>query len=229
MKILFLAEGVSLAHVGRPLTLASWAFENNHEVHFACSLEAISKTGISQFLFPIHSLYTIKSSHFYERIRQGQFFYQYDEMINYVEDEKKLINQINPDLVISDFRLTAPISTKLCSKPLLNLSNSHWSPHADCPFPAPNVGFFKWLPSVISKGVFSLLRPIAFKVYATELNKVRRNYGLPEKKDFRELYTEGTYTGFMDMPDFTLIAKKPETHFFLGPIIWSPKLKEPKY
>ena len=84
MKILFLAEGVSLAHIGRPLTLAEWAHQNNHEVHFACSLEGLSKTGTSNFNFTIHPITSIKSATFYERVNQGKFFYLFDEMKNYV-------------------------------------------------------------------------------------------------------------------------------------------------
>src|SRR5690606_9516981 len=135
-------------------SLANWAFENGFEVHFACSQEGLSKTGIKEFLFPTHPLHSIKSSIFYERVNHGQFFYHFDEIINYVEDEKKLIQQLNPDLIITDFRLSAPISAWLCDKPLLNLSNSHWSPNAKCPFPAPNIGILSWLPQSLSEKVF---------------------------------------------------------------------------
>ena len=184
MKILFLAEAVSFAHVGRPLTLATWADQNGHDVHFACSKEGLSKTGTTDFAFRCYPLHTIDSELFYGRIKKGHFFYSYQEMHGYVEEEINLIKQINPDLVVTDFRLTAPISSKLCNKPLINLANSHWSPNAHCPFPAPSTNFFQWLPPFMQKGIFSLIRPLAFKVYANELNKVRRTYGLPEKKDF---------------------------------------------
>jgi UDP:flavonoid glycosyltransferase YjiC (YdhE family) len=221
-KLLFLSEAVSLAHVGRPLTLANWAFENGYEVHFACSKEGLTKTGTKNFPFSIHSLASIKSSLFYERVNKGQFFYSFDEMVAYIEEEKELIHQINPDLIITDFRLSAPISARLCNKPLLNLSNAHWSPNAECAFPAPNAGIFNWFPKSIREKVFSLIRPIAFKTFGKELNKVRNYYGLPEKSDFRELYTDGTFTAYLDMPDFTTIEKLPKNHFFLGPVIWNP-------
>ena len=34
MKILFLPEAVSLAHIARPLLLSKWAFESGVEVNF---------------------------------------------------------------------------------------------------------------------------------------------------------------------------------------------------
>ena len=221
-KLLFLAEAASLAHVGRPLTLANWAFENGYEVHFACSVEGLIKSGTQEFPFATYPLHSIKGALFYERVNKGQFFYRFEEMVSYVEEEKKLIRKIDPDLIITDFRLSAPISAWLCNKPLLNLSNSHWSPNAACPFPAPKAGIFNWLPKSMREKLFSLIRPIAFKAFGKELNRVRRYYGLPEKNDFRELYTDGTFTAYMDMPDFTSIEKLPKNHFFMGPIIWNP-------
>lgn len=224
-KLLFLAEAVSLAHVGRPLTLAKWANENGYEVHFACSAEGLKKTGSGNFSFLTYTLSTISSALFYGRVNKGQFFYTKDEMKSYVTEEIELIKKVNPDLIITDFRLTAPISAELCNKPLLNLSNAHWSPNANCPFPAPQVGFFKWLPNKISNAIFSLIRPIAFKWFAEDLNKVRKHFGLDEKKDFRELYTDGTHTAYLDMPDFSEVARLPKGHFFLGPVIWSASIK----
>lgn len=224
-KLLFLAEAVSLAHVGRPLVLAQWAFQYGYEIHFACSSEGLKKAGISNLSFFTHSLTTISSSSFYGRVQKGRFFYTQEEMKTYVSEEIKLIEKVKPDLIISDFRLTASISAELCNKPLLNLSNSHWSPNADCPFPAPQVGFFKWLPKKISETLFSLIRPFAFRFFAEDLNKVRRHFGLEEKKDFRELYTDGSHTAYLDMPNFTKLSKLPKGHFFLGPIIWSTPIK----
>lgn len=221
-KLLFLAEAASLAHVGRPLTLAHWAFQYGYEIHFACSAEGLLKTGSKEFPFSTYPLHSIKGSLFYDRVNKGQFFYRFEEMIAYVEEEKELIRQINPDLIITDFRLSAPISSWLCNKPLLNISNSHWSPNSECPFPAPNAGIFNWLPKSVSGKIFSFIRPIAFKSFGKELNKVRNYYGLPSKKDFRELYTDGTFTAYLDMPDFTTIENLPKNHFFLGPVIWNP-------
>ena len=76
MKILFLAEAVSLAHVGRPLILAKWAHEQGIEVHFAASAKGISKTNANSFGFSTHALQTIDENLFYTRVNQGKFFYQ---------------------------------------------------------------------------------------------------------------------------------------------------------
>mgnify|MGYP000896352330 CR=1 FL=1 len=224
MKILFLSEAVSLAHVGRPLTLAQEAFENRNEVHFACAEGALEKINSTSNSFTTHSLHTISAETFYSRVNQGKFFYTFNELKKYVEEEIALIKKINPALIVSDFRLTSAISANLTNKPLLNLSNAYWSPFYSCPFPAPNFGIFKLLSEKHSRFIFNLMRPIAFKTFGKELNQTREFYGLKKKTDFRELYTDGTYTGYMDMPDFVNLKKLPPHHFYLGPITWSPNI-----
>ena len=76
MKILFFAEAVSLAHIGRPLLLARWAVENGVEVHFASSAKGIEETKADSFDFATHIINTIDGSLFYKRVNQGKFFYE---------------------------------------------------------------------------------------------------------------------------------------------------------
>lgn len=225
MKLLFFSEAVSLAHIGRPLVLANWAYENGVEVHFAAAEQSLIKTNAKTFGFKTHALFTISDSLFYSRVNQGKFFYQTNELKKYVDEELALIKKINPDLIISDFRLTASISAELSGIPLLNLSNSYWSPNYACPFPAPEAGVFKYLPQSTTNLIFNFIRPFAFKFFGKELNQTRKFFGLKIKSDFRKHYTDGSYTGYMDLPNFVNLPKLPDNHFYLGPIIWSPKTK----
>lgn len=229
MKILFTCESVSLAHIGRPLILAKWARENGMEVHFACSEEGLKKANISASEFLFHPLPTIDSNLFYQRVNQGKFFYKVDELKKYVANEVAMIRRINPDLIVSDFRLTTSISSALTNKPLLNLSNSFWSPNYECPFPAPEEGIFKFLPHRTSEILFNLMRPLAFKFFGKELNQARKYFGLELKSDFCEHYTAGAFTAYLDLPEFVNIKSLPFNHFFLGPVIWSPKVENKSY
>ena len=225
MKILFLSEAVSLAHVGRPLVLAKWAKENGVEVHFAASEKGLQKTQAHSFGFATHPIHTIDENLFYDRVNHAKFFYQADDLIKYVAEEQSLIIRLKPDLIVSDFRLSASISAELMGKPLLNLSNAYWSPNHPCPFPAPEAGIFKFLPQITTDFIFNLLRPLVFKSFGKELNEVRRHFGLNKINDFRKMYTDGTFTGYMDLPNFIKLEKLPEKHFFLGPVIWCPEIK----
>jgi len=62
---------------------------------------------------------------------------------------------------------------------------------------------------------------MTFKLFAFELNRIRKHYGLETKNDFRQLYTDGDFNAYLDLPEFSEIKKLPENHFFLGPVLWN--------
>ena len=220
-RILFVGEAVSLAHVGRPALLGRWARAAGFDVHFACG-DALASVARAEGLSPL-PLKTIASETFYARLNAGSFFYTADELEDYVRSEMDLIDQVNPDLIVGDFRLTLSISSALKGLPLLTLNNAHWSPAAPCRFSAPNAGFFRLLPAAIRERVFSLVRPMAFRFFGSPLNVVRRRFGQRTLRDFREHYTAGQFCAYMDLPDLAPIEALPPGHFFLGPVSWEPR------
>lgn len=226
MKILFLAEAVSLAHIGRPLMLTSWAKENSHQVHFASGAKGIATLKAIDSEIEHTEIFSISGETFYQRINQGKFFYTPDELEKYVADEIKVIEKVQPDIIVSDFRLTSAVSARVMKIPLINLSNAYWSPHFECKFPAPHTGIFGWMPELFRARLFNLIRPIAFKTFGKELNFLRKKYNLSSVDDFRTHYTAGDYTLYMDHPEFINLKVPPFRHSFLGPVIWSPIIKE---
>jgi UDP:flavonoid glycosyltransferase YjiC (YdhE family) len=220
-RILFIGEAVSLAHIGRPAILARWAHEIGYDVHFACG-SAFSSVARAEGFAP-RTLTTLDSKTFYARLNAGKFFYTNDELQAYVYSELELIDDVQPDLIVGDFRLSLDISARLSGIPLVSLNNAHWSPAADCRFPAPNVGLFGVLPTTIRDGLFSLIRPLAFRTFARPLDIVRRRFGLQPLNDFRLHYTGGNFCAYMDLPEFSPIRTLPQGHFFLGPIAWEPR------
>lgn len=219
-RILFIGEGVSLAHVGRPAVLARWAREAGCDVHFACSSRcaAIARAeGFEPLPVP-----TIDPKHFYARLAQGKFFYTTDELEGYVQAELKLFDELRPDLVVSDFRLSVDISTTLVGIPMLSLINAYWSPASLASFPAPNAGLLGLLPRALRHRVFDLIRPLAFRFFARPLDQARRHFGLDACSDFRSHYSAGRWCAYLDLPEICPVASPPTGHFFLGPIPWRP-------
>lgn len=226
MKILYLSEAVSLAHFGRPLVLAKIAQKHGFKNYFAVSDRIQQKMKSELEGVEVFNLPTIEDKKFYDRVQRCKFFYTVEELTDYVEAEVKLINELKPDLIVSDFRLTAPISASITNTPLLTITNAYWSPNSSCEFLPPAAGIFNLLPSNASLYLFKYLRPYFFKNFGKELNQVRQKYGLEKRNDFRELYTDGDKTAYLDLPQFVSLDSLPRNHFFLGPIIWSPKLAD---
>lgn len=225
-KLLFFAESVSLAHIGRPLVLAEWAEENGYQVHIATGSKGISLLQSLHCPLPYSEIYSISGESFYQRVNHCQFFYTTAELEKYVAAELQVIQEVQPDFIISDFRLTTAISARVMKIPLINLSNAYWSPHYECKFPAPHTGIFKWMPENFRNHFSDLIRPFFFKTFGKPLNTIRKKYHLTSVDDFRTHYTAGDYTLYMDHPEFIKLEQPPFGHSFLGPVIWSPRVSE---
>jgi UDP:flavonoid glycosyltransferase YjiC (YdhE family) len=220
-RLLFIGEAVSLAHVGRPAVLARWASESGCEVHFACGplgARLAREEGLDH-----HDLHTIDPRTFHRRIQSGRFFYALGELEEYVESERRLIHELNPDLVIGDFRLTLPVTAFETKTPLLILLNAYWSPHRECDLLAPPEGPFGCLPGRIRTPLFSALKPLALRFFARTLNRLRRRHGLRAESDFRLQLASGTWCAYLDHPDLLSIDGMPPHHFHLGPLVWEPQ------
>lgn len=226
-KILFIGESSSLAHIGRPAILARWAKEAGYDVSFACG-EAYADIARAEGLEPI-PLHTIAPKTFFERLAQGKFFYTAEEIESYVKAELALFARIQPDLVVGDFRLSLSISTTMVGIPFLSLINAHWSPSGKCKMPPPNIAPFKFMPKTLRNAFFSLIRPLAFRLFGRELNVVRKKFGLPTLSDLRKHYTAGRWCAYLDVPRFYPVANLPKGHFYLGSVEWQPdNLAQPR-
>lgn len=219
-RILFVGEAVSLAHVGRPAVLARWARAAGYDVRFACG--AAFAGMVRQEGFTPRPLPTIPPEAFYGRLRQGQFFYTADELGAYVRAEVDLLKEMQPDLVVGDFRLSLAVSTAMTRTPLVSLCNAYWSPTFPFRFLPPRAGLFRYLPSALGAAFFAAVRPLAFRWFGRSLNQVRCRFGLAPLSDFRQHYTAGQWCAYLDAPELVPVPRVPPNHFFLGPVWWQP-------
>lgn len=221
LRILFLGESVSLAHVARPARLASWARAAGHDVYFACGA-ARADVARAEGLTPL-SLPTIAAQDFFGRIAHTEFMYRVEELESYVEAETDLIARLWPDLVVSDFRLSAAISCTLTRTPLLSLANAYWCPGQPCRFLPPRAGVFRHLPLWGRKAAVAALRPLIFRyLWGRPVNEARQRFGLAPEADFRRHYTAGEGCAYLDLPMFAPVQQLPAGHFYLGPVLWEP-------
>ena len=109
--------------------------------------------------------------------------------------------KVGPDLIVSDFRLSAAISASLSGTSSLALINAYWSSAHACRFPPPHTGLFRLLPSGMRSALFECVRPLAFRHFARPLNQVRRHFGLSALADFREHYGAGRWCAYLDLPE----------------------------
>jgi UDP:flavonoid glycosyltransferase YjiC (YdhE family) len=227
-RVLFVAEAVSLAHVARPVVLAS-GLAAHHEVSVA-SAPAFDLCFRGTDLRRL-GLESIPAKLFLDRLAAGAPLYTRTELERYVEADIALLQRERPDVVIGDFRLSLSVSARLVGIPYFALCNAHWSPwSAHSRFPLPDITLTRVLGPALAEPIFRLAQPLAFRLHAGPLNAVRRKHGLSGFPDVRHAYTDGDLTLYADTPGLVPVRPDcPPNHHFIGPIIWSPSMPLPDW
>ena len=227
-KILFIAEAVTLAHVGRMLTLATALDPQRYEVMVAADpryAKAIGTQPCEQT-----AIHTISGEHFFTALEQGKPIYNKKILVDYVEEDLSLINSFKPDVVVGDFRLSLAASARLAKVPYINVTNAYWSPYAKIKYPVPEIPLTRAMGVTVAQWLFNLAQPIAFAMHAQPINAMLRHFGLPRvTNDLRHAYTEGDWTCYADSPELVPMQSLPSNHRFLGPILWSAPIPLPEW
>jgi len=226
-RLLFMGEGVTLAHVVRPLTLAKALDKNKWDVYFSCSenyKKLVIDFGIN--FIPIH---TINGAIFQNRVYKGAPVYTVGELEEYVKEEMEIIDKVKPDVVISDFRITLSISAQLKGVTHISLAGGQWSPYRHEPYPVPEIPAVEILGVRLAKWLIPKIMPFAFKQHTKNYNKVRRKYNLPPVNMLEEVYSRGDHVLYMDIPGFYNTSELPANHRFIGPVHWDPEVKLPEW
>ncbi|VAZ90813.1 PGL/p-HBAD biosynthesis rhamnosyltransferase [Mycobacterium persicum] len=227
VRILFIAEAVTLAHVVRPFVLARSLDPSRYEVHFAC--DPRYNTLLGPMPFPYHPIHTIPSERFLGNLTQGRF-YAARTLRRYVEEDRKVLAEIAPDLVVGDLRVSLSASARLAGIPYIAIANAYWSPYARRRFPLPDTLWTRLLGVRLVTFLFWLYRPLIFALYCLPLNWVRRRHGLPTLGwNLCRIFTDGDYTLYADVPELVPTYDLPANHRYLGPVLWSPAVRPPPW
>ncbi len=219
-RILFVAEALTLCHVSRPLVLGRALEADPYEVHFACSEEYHPLfQGVAGHL---HAIRSVPSRESLARVARGRPVFSTETLRGYVQQDLRLLEDVKPDLVVGDMRLSLAVSAPLAGVPYMAIVNAYWSPYARQRFDVPELPITRVLGPRIVGAVFPMLRPLAFAQHCRPLNRVRREYGLPSLgNDLRRVYTHADYTLYADAPELVPTIDAPAHHHYLGPILWS--------
>ena len=228
-RILFVGEGVTLAHVVRPLQVAASLDPETYEVFFACDpryRELVAGKGLRYI--PVA---TIPSAVFLKRVYNADPLYTPDELKACVRDDLRTLARVRPDVVVSDFRLSLGISAELCEIPHLAFSNAHWSPSAKLPCPVPEHPLVKLLGVTLVRLALKIALPYFFGVQAKAFNTLRKAYGLEPigGRGAHEIFTRGTRTLYLDIPELYDLGPLSPTETYIGPVNWEPDIPLPSW
>lgn len=220
-KILFFAEGATLAHVGRPLVLAQELDPEQYDVTFA---RPASYAWVSANAgFPVVDLNCQDSATFARRLERGLPLYDLPTLARYVEDDLTLIDAHQPDVIVGDFRLSLTVSARLRNVPYITICDAYWSPEQPLRPALPVLAFTRFAPIPLAERIFSAVWPLAQHLHAAPVERLRARHGLPSlDHDLRRCYTDADLRLFANIPAlFPKLRPSPQADF-IGPIAWSP-------
>lgn len=226
LKVLFFAEGATLAHVARPMLLAA-GLDNGRFDAILCRPEGFAHL-TQEVPCRQRPLNSQSPSIFTRRLEGGKPLYDYPTLCRYVEEDLALIDACKPDVVVGDFRLTLSVSARLRKVPYITICDAYWSPELPIDPPLPALWLTRYLPLVVATRLFRIFSPFAFRMHAVPMERLRRLYGLPSfGYDLRRCYTDADLRLFANFRSLFPDLQPHEQADFLGPLAWSPKSEHP--
>lgn len=227
-RVLFFAEAVTLAHVARPLALASALKADEFDIRVACAPRYREFFG--SMTRDVVDLHSIPVSEFLSRLARGRPVYDAATLRRYVEEDLRLLELVKPAVVVGDFRLSLSVSARRARVPYVGLANAYWSPYARPQFELPSHPATRVVGRNFASAVFRMVRPLAFAYHTLPLNRVRREFGLPSLGfDVRRVYTDADYVAYADIPELIPTYNLPAPHSYIGPVLWSTPVTLPTW
>lgn len=221
LKVLFFAEGATLAHVARPYVVAQSLSPEAFEVVFARPSSfawLTAGSGLRTIDLPCQEAMV-----FARRLEHGRPLYDYATLAAYVEQDLALIETERPDVVIGDFRLSLSVSARLRNVPYVTICDAYWSPEYPSRPPLPVLSFTRFTPIPLASLLFRHIAPLAMRLHTLPLERLRAHHGLPSLgHDLRRCYTDADLRLFANFPELFPEVAESETATFIGPISWSP-------
>ncbi len=223
-RVLMMSQGVSLAHVARPAALA--AALPDAEVHFARTARMARFVGLPHATQ--HELAeTMTPDTFVARMAVGKPLFDEATLLADVDEDLRLIEKVQPDLIVGDLRFSLQVSARLAGVRFAMLSNAHWSPSLPLStYPMPEHPVMSLMPRSISEPVFRKLTGFFFRQHVEPLNAMRRRHGFTPFTDMREGYQDADDLLFVDDAGFYPSLKRST---FLAPIVWEPPTPSPSW
>lgn len=227
-RILFVAEDVTLAQVVRLVELARALDPQRYEVHFACRYfdDLVFRPGE----FRRAEIRTVSRDDAHRALEKGKRIYDVPTLRDYVRHDLRVIEAVQPDFIVSDFRLSMAVSAPAAGVPFAALINAYWSPHAErAQFPLPDHPIIRVVGEKTATRYFPIAMPRAFAHFAEPVNTLRTEHGLAPIGSLLEVLTHSDHTMYPDVPHLTPLQTVPTDHRFIGPVLWSPDVELPRW
>ncbi len=217
-----------MAHFVRPLALAQSLATSEYDIYFYAPAAYGRYLGDTGFTTGI--LETPPQEQFLANLANGAPMYSVDTLREYVGQDRKIIRQIKPDLVVGDLRLSLPISARLEKTSFALIMNAYWSPYAKKRRILPEVPLTAHIPPRFLSPLYKLAAPIVSAIHVGQMNRVRREFNIPALPlDFGHMYMDGEHVLYPDIPEFVPTPQAPPNHRYIGICEWNLPVTKPDW
>ena len=234
MNILVLPYTHTLSHISRPLLVTKELKNRGHEVVFAGESPKIKF--IQQGGFTVVPLYEPDPDILFGNIRRGKLKFVSDsEIERMIEADIALYREVKPDLVLTDGRFTAPISTHIAGLRHVAIVNVSSTEYRALPY----IPFFEWMPewligrnTALWKTFDSINLKLEMLVFDNAMNifkRLSKKYGIKKTVTATNCLTGKDITLLADIPEYFPTKNLPSDYHYIGPLTWKSNLPKPSW
>ena len=224
-RILCCVEGMSLGHVAKAATVCEALARRGAELHISVP-QAHHKWFARVDATLVHSD-VVDSSTFYDRFKAGLPPYDSQTLTGYLEQDAALISTVRPDLVLSEFRMTAIEVARSKDVPTIALTEATTIPTFPFSSAAVPDAHVKpaWMPPAILKRLQSTPpgRRVLDQIVADNVapwQEALKAFGLPQPENFFELVGSADLCLINDLPGLVDAPPRPGRDIYTGPLLY---------
>lgn len=223
--ILLFCEGISFAHIARSLIMARWLKPLGYPVVIACpekSSQLFAADG-----FEVVKIKIADPVNIYSRLSRGRAMYDTEEVLNYYRQDDKLIGDIKPRMIVSEFRFTAQQLAAKYSIPCVSMIEATTHPKFEPdltlpdPYAKPNFVPIELLDFFSQKTpIGKIVRSLAEADLSKPMRQASFAYGLEVLHDYYHYLTMADLCLLCDHPAFIPVNSLRPQDIYVGAMLW---------
>lgn len=232
--ILVIPYTPTLSHISRPLEIAKKMKELGFNTLFAGFNTKKSKIPfIEAEGFKSLPLYEPDPDILFNNIRKGELaFVTKSTLMKMIKSDILLFKKVKPDLVLTDGRFSAMISTQLCNIPHAAIVNASSTEYRSVPYiPIFEESFLNKIKNDKFKSLCDRINlTFEMSVFDSAMNvftRLSKEFKLPVKVTATNCLAGKDITFLADIPEYFPVKNKPENYHYIGPITWRRDISPP--
>ena len=232
--ILVLPYTPTLSHISRPLEIAKNLKNAGFNIIFAGFNSRKSKIPfIEEEGFKCLPLYEPDPDILFNNIRHGKLAFVTQSTIEQmIKADLLLFKKVKPDLVLTDGRFSAMISTQICDIPHAAIVNASSTEYRSVPYiPMFEHSFFKKIKSKkfhqLCDTVNLKLEMCVFDLAMSAFSRLSKKFNLRSKVTATNCLAGKDITFLADIPEYFPVKNKPDNYHYIGPITWKRSSSNP--